>query len=651
MHKARKPLTRINIYIALATRILLLLIIYTLCRIGFYAFNASLFHGMNPQKFIQILLGGVKFDICALFYLNSLYVLLQIIPFTFRYRDRYQRFCKWLFIITNSIGISFNLVDFVYYQFTLKRTTASVFSQFAHEQNKMKLGFTFLIDFWYLPFLFVILIWGLIKLYDLIGVKRAHVRSMYVYGITRFVTMLVIATIIVFGMRGGWRHSTRPITLSNAGEFVDSPDEMSLVLNTPFTIMKTIGIKKLQEKHYFDDQTLAKLYNPIHTPHPDSTFKPLNVVMIIIESLGKESVGELNKDLLGGKYKGYTPFIDSLLENSLAFTNAYANGHKSIDALPSVISSIPSIQEPFVLSAYSGNKVNSLPQVLKDKGYHTSFFHGAPNGSMGFSSYVKLAGVDHYYGKTEYNNDADFDGIWGIWDEPFLQYFAKELNTIKPPFCSTVFTVSSHHPFKVPEQYEGKFPKGPLPVQECFGYTDMALSKFFATAAKMPWFKNTLFVLTADHATITYLPEYQNIQGGFAIPMLIYYPGGNLKAKVDKLAQQIDIMPTVLSMLNYNKPYFAFGNNLMAQGNDNFVVNNNDGNYNFYLRDYVLFNNEDKSTGLYNLKKDRFMKNNLLNTEISVKQEMEIKLKAFIQQYNNRMIADKISITNRDYRD
>lgn len=651
MHKARKPLTRINIYIALATRILLLLIIYTLCRIGFYAFNASLFHGMNPQKFIQILLGGVKFDICALFYLNSLYVLLQIIPFTFRYRDRYQRFCKWLFIITNSIGISFNLVDFVYYQFTLKRTTASVFSQFAHEQNKMKLGFTFLIDFWYLPFLFVILIWGLIKLYDLIGVKRAHVRSMYVYGITRFVTMLVIATIIVFGMRGGWRHSTRPITLSNAGEFVDSPDEMSLVLNTPFTIMKTIGIKKLQEKHYFDDQTLAKLYNPIHTPHPDSTFKPLNVVMIIIESLGKESVGELNKDLLGGKYKGYTPFIDSLLENSLAFTNAYANGHKSIDALPSVISSIPSIQEPFVLSAYSGNKVNSLPQVLKGKGYHTSFFHGAPNGSMGFSSYVKLAGVDHYYGKTEYNNDADFDGIWGIWDEPFLQYFAKELNTIKPPFCSTVFTVSSHHPFKVPEQYEGKFPKGSLPVQECFGYTDMALSKFFATAAKMPWFKNTLFVLTADHATITYLPEYQNIQGGFAIPMLIYYPGGNLKAKVDKLAQQIDIMPTVLSMLNYNKPYFAFGNNLMAQGNDNFVVNNNDGNYNFYLRDYVLFNNEDKSTGLYNLKKDRFMKNNLLNTEISVKQEMEIKLKAFIQQYNNRMIADKLSITNRDYRD
>ena len=639
-----QPLSRLPIYIALATRILLLLITYTLCRIGFYALNADLFHEMNPGKFAQILLGGIKFDISALCYLNSLYVLLQIIPFTFRYRDSYQRFCKWLFMVTNAIGISLNFVDFAYYRFTLKRTTASVFSQFAHEQNKMKLGFSFLIDYWYLPLLFALLIWALIKLYDLIGVKRAQVQNIYLYGTMHLITMLAIATIMVFGMRGGWRHSTRPITLSNAGEFVDTPDEMSLVLNTPFTIMKTIGIKKLQEKHYFGDQALNKLYNPIHNPRPDSTFKSLNIVIILVESLGKESIGGLNKDLLGGKYKGYTPFIDSLLENSLAFTNAYANGRKSIDALPAVMSSIPSIQEPFILSAYSGNRINSLPKVLKEKGYHTSFFHGAPNGSMGFSSYVKLAGVDHYYGKTEYNNDADFDGIWGIWDEPFLQYFAKELNTIKPPFCSTLFTVSSHHPFKVPEQYEGKFPKGPLPVQECFGYTDMALRKFFATAASMPWFNNTLFVLTADHSTITHLPEYQNIPGAFAIPMLIYYPGGHLKAKVDKLAQQIDIMPTVLSILNYDKPYFAFGNDLMTKDDNHFVINNNDGNYNFYLKNYVLFNNEDKSTGLYNLKKDRFMKNNLLNADIPIKQEMETKLKAFIQQYNNRMIADKISI-------
>ena len=637
---------KLNIYIALVARILLLMIVYTLCRLAFYGFNSDLFHNMYTSKFTHILLGGTKFDISALLYLNSLYILLQAIPFTFRYREGYQRFCRWLFIIINTIGILLNFIDFAYYKFTLKRTTASVFAQFADEQNKAKLGFQFLIDYWYLIPLFAITIWGINKLYTCISIKRQAIKNVYVYGFTHLVALLGITALMIIGMRGGWRHSTRPITISNAGEFVDSPDEMSLVLNTPFTIMHTIGRRKLHEKHYFDNQTLKKLYTPIHQPTPTAPFNPLNVVIIIVESLGKENVGGLNKKLDGGKYKGYTPFIDSLIPHSLVFTNAFANGRKSIDALPSIISSIPSIQDPFVLSRYSTNKVSSLPRVLKEKGYHTSFFHGAPNGSMGFSSYVKLAGVDHYYGKTEYNNNVDFDGIWGIWDEPFLQYFARELNTFQSPFYSTLFTVSSHHPFKVPQQYVGKFMKGPLPVQECIGYTDMALRKFFATASKAPWYKNTLFVLTADHSTVTHFAEYQNIQGAFSIPLIIYYPGGNLKGDVAKLAQQIDIMPTVLSLLNYDKPFFAFGNNLMNNNDDNFVVTNNDGNYNFYQKDYVLFNNEDKSSGLYDLKKDPTMKHNMIDEAANqnTRTTIETKLKAFIQQYNNRMIADKLLV-------
>lgn len=642
---ARKPLIKLNIYLALASYLILMLIIYALCRLGFYAFNTSFFPNMYTAKLSRIILGGVKFDIVALAYLNSLFILLQTLPFTFRFRKGYQRFCKRLFIVTNSVGVLLNFVDIPYYQFTLKRTTASAFSQFSNEQNKAKLGISFLLDYWYLVILFALVIWGLTKLYSLISIKKENVHNIFLYGSSRTIIMLLIATLVVFGMRGGWRHSTRPITLSNAGEFVDTPDEMNLVLNTPFTIMKTIGIKTLSEKNYFDKDVLEKIYTPIHYPRASNeAFKPLNVVVLIVESLGKESISELNKDILGPDCKGYTPFLDSLVNNSLAFTRAYANGRKSIDALPSILSSIPSIQEPFVLSPYSGNRVNSLPAELKNKGYHTSFFHGAPNGSMGFSSYVKLVGVDHYYGKTEYNNDRDYDGIWGIWDEPFLQYFAKTLNTFKPPFCSTLFTVSSHHPFAVPEQYKGQFPKGPLPVQECFGYTDMALRKFFQTAQKMPWFNSTVFVLTADHATITYSPQYQNTPGAFAIPLLIYYPGGNLKKRDNQLAQQIDIMPTVLSLLNYDKPFFAFGNNLLEPRPEQFVVNNNDGNYNFYMDDYVLFSNGEKTSGLYNLRLDPLLKKNLLENQALLVQNMETKLKAFIQQYNNRMIQDRLSI-------
>lgn len=634
-----------SIYIALGYRFLLLLVLYTCCRLGFYFSNRSLFSHIAFGDLLYIFLGGIKFDLAALLYINSLYIVLQAIPFPFRYKKIYQTCCKWLFIVSNSIGFLANFIDFVYYKYTLKHTTASVFSQFSNEQNKLKLLGDFLADYWYLVIAFVVFIYIFIQLYQFVTIKKAPRFTWQIY-LTHTIALVLIAGLAVIGMRGGWRHSTRPITMSNAGDFVKSPSDMSLVLNTPFTIMKTLKATDLKPINFYDEQTLDSIYSPIHLPKHKGPFKKLNVVFLIIESLGKEHVGGLNKDLLNGTYKGYTPFIDSLVGQSFTSSHTYANGRKSIDALPSIISGIPSIREPFVLSKYSSNKTTSIAKILNDEGYETAFFHGAPNGSMGFSAYTNLAGIKKYYGKSEYNNDADFDGIWGIWDEPFMQYMAKTINTFKQPFFSAFFSVSSHHPFKVPEKYIGKFPKGPLPVQEPVGYTDMAIRKFFASASKMPWYKNTLFVLCADHATVSYLPEYQTLPGSFSIPILFYYPGGDLKGKTERLIEQTDIMPTVLNYLNYNKPYFAFGFDAMSTNNNNFVVNNNDGSFSFYQGDYLLINDGLKTKGLFNLKTDRLTKNNLVNQLPAIQLTMEKYLKAFIQQYNNRMIKDQLTVNH-----
>lgn len=639
---SRTNIRSTSIYLALIYRLLLLMVMYSLCRLGFYLTNRSLFNHLDFGELTYVFLGGLKFDIAALLYLNSLYIVLQAIPFPFRYRNGYQRFCQWLFVASNSIGILANFIDFAYYKYTLKRTTTSVFSQFSNEQNKLKLTFDFLIDYWYLLIFFILFIYGFIKLYQWIKVQATPKFTWQVY-LAQTLAFILILGFCVIGMRGGWRHSTRPITLSNAGDFVKSPNDMSLVLNTPFTIMKTIQSANLKPVYYYSEQTLDSLYYPIHKPEHKAPFNKLNVVFLIIESLGKEHVGALNKDLLNGQYKGYTPFIDSLAAQSFTSTRTYANGRKSIDALPSIISGIPSIREPFVLSTYSSNKTTSIAKLLGDEGYETAFFHGAPNGSMGFSAYTNLAGIKKYFGKNEYNNDADFDGIWGIWDEPFMQYMAKTINTFKQPFFTAFFSVSSHHPFKVPEKYAGKFPKGPLPVQEPMGYTDMAIGKFFATASKMPWFKNTLFVLCADHATVSYLPEYKTVAGDFSIPILFYYPGGDLKGRTDKMIQQIDIMPTVLNYLNYDKPYFAFGFDAFSPQKNNFVVNNNDGTFSFYLGDYLMMHNGKKALALYDLKNDRLNKTNLVDQRPEIQQNMEKYLRAFIQQYDNRMIKDQLT--------
>jgi phosphoglycerol transferase MdoB-like AlkP superfamily enzyme len=645
LKQEKSKVLQVSIYTALLYRMLLMLLFYTLCRLGFYWYNIELFSEVSAKGLMMILLGGLKFDISALFYINSLFILLQIIPFKFRYGASYQHISKYIFIITNSLGILANLTDFVYYPFTLKRTTASVFSQFSEEQNKASLFFDFIGDFFSVVIIFIFLVAALYFLYQRVRVRRTNIKPLWLYYTQALAMMLLITYFVIVGMRGGTAHSTRPITLSNAGEFVELPKEINLVLNTPFSIMKTMTVKQLQPVNYFnDDARLDSIYNVVKTPEANAVFQPKNVVIIILESWGKENIGFLNKELDGGTYKGFTPFIDSLMEHGTVFTDAYANGRKSIEGLPSIIGSIPGSEEPFVLSYYSGNKINGMGSLLDDKGYHTSFFHGAPNGSMGFSSFVKMAGIKHYFGKSEYNNDDDFDGIWGIWDEEFFQFFADKLQSFPQPFFSTIFSVSSHHPFKVPERYTNKFPKGPLPVQECIAYTDYALRQFFAKASKMPWFNNTLFVITADHATVVHHEEYNNSAGAFAIPLLIYEPGNSQQQTFNQPAQQIDIMPTILGKLNYDQPFIAFGNNLLKAHADNFTVNYIDGYYQIFHDDYLLQFNGEKTIALYNRNTDTMLKNNLAGKLPQIQQKMETMGKAFIQQYNNRLIENKLTI-------
>lgn len=632
-------------YLALAIRLALMLLLYGILRLGFYGFNMAQFPQVSFSELMYMMAGGVKFDIVALLYINILYILLVSFPVPFKYNPLFSKISKWVFVVSNSIGIALNLVDFAYYPFTLKRTTGTVFGQFANEENLGKLFLDFGLEYWYLVFFFVLIVWGLIKLYDLVQVEKPAVFNWKFYSV-QMLLLLTVAFLFVGGVRGGWAHSTRPITLSNAGDYVKSPEEMNIVLNTPFSILKTLKAVSLKEEHFFSDQELNAMYPVVHQPKDSAQFKKLNVVLLILESFGKEHIGFFNKDLDNGTYKGYTPFLDSLIEQSYTFTRSYANGRKSIDALPSVITGIPSIGEPFVLSIYSGNKTTSLAKLLSDEGYETSFFHGAPNGSMGFSAYMQLAGIKHYYGKNEYNNDADFDGIWGIWDEPFMQYMAKQMDQMKEPFFSSFFSLSSHHPFKVPEKYAGKFPKGTLPLHEPLGYADHALKEFFQTASKSPWYNNTLFVICADHASMSHFKEYNTMPNSFAIPIVFYYPGGELKGVSDKLVQQIDIMPTVLNYLQYDKPYFSFGFDAFAPDRNNFVVSNIGNIYNFFMGDYFMTYGDKEVKSVYNLKADKFLEHDLKGKDPQVQDSLMKHLESFMQQYNNRMIHNKLVAEN-----
>jgi phosphoglycerol transferase MdoB-like AlkP superfamily enzyme len=633
-----------NLFVVLAYRILLVMFLFSLCRIGFFLFNFKMFPGVTFSQFINILKGGLVFDISAVVYINMLFILLEIVPIELRYNRVYESVVKYIYFITNGIALAMNGMDFVYYKFVDKRATADVFQTFENETNLVKLFFRFLYDYWPAT-LFTIFLWFLmVWLYNKVKIKKPENVNKVAYWAVNILIIPLVIALVIGAARGGYKHSTRPITISNATRYVETPRDVAIVLNTPFSILRTFDKKPLINYKFFDDDELKALYNPHYVPDNNKPFQYNNVVVIILESFAREYIGSLNPELEGGKYEGYTPFIDSLIKVSLTFDVSLANGKKSIDAIPSVLSSVPSLETPYIISHYANNQINGLPGLLKEKGYYSAFFHGAPNGSMGFDSFTKMAGFDDYFGLDQYPNKADFDGMWGVWDEPFFKFFAEKLNTFKQPFMAAIFSVSSHHPFKVPEKYKGKFKKGPAPILEVIGYSDFALKEMFHEMSLMPWFNNTLFVLTADHTNESVHKEFQNNFGAYCVPIIFYKPGSDLKGMKHRIAQQIDIMPTILNYLNYDKEYIAFGNNLLDDSYESFAFNTNGTTYNLYMKDHILEMVDNKPVGFFNFKTDHFLENNLLGKEQDLEKQMEDKQKAIIQTYNSRLIENNMVV-------
>ena len=636
-----------SVFQLLIYRIALLFLLFSVQRLGFYFFNQQLFDKVTVASMAYMMYGGIQFDLTAILYFNLIFIVLLLIPFSFRTHIVYQKVLTWFFVVTNCLALVMNSADIIYYRFALRRTTFGVLKEFENESGHLlKMMSQFVFTYWYVSLFLVILVAIFIWLVKRVQVSQYLTNNKVSFFVVNTLILCFVVACSIVGIRGGIGKHVRPITLSNASKYVENVDERAIVLNTPFSFFRSMEAKGFDRLNFYNSrEELEQVYSPIHIPSDSAKFSALNVVVIIWESFGKEYTGFYNKHLMGGDYKGYTPFMDSLLTQSKVFYYSYANGRKSIDAMPSVLASIPSLQEPFVLSHYSGNKVKGLPLLLKEKGYYSAFFHGAPNGSMGFDAFAKQAGFDDYYGKDEYANNEDFDGTWGIWDEEFLSFFAEEMDGFKEPFLSTVFTVSSHDPFRLPERYEGKFPEGPLPIMHSIGYTDYCMKEFFKKVSKLSWYDNTLFVITADHASTSHDPTYNNMVGGFSIPVFFYRPNSGNEAFVDSsLIQQIDVMPSVLGYLGYDSPYLCFGHDVFDTSKDNFVINFRDGVYQFFEDDYLIQFDGKRVVGVYLFKEDYLMTHNLKNQFKEIELRAVIKIKAFMQQYNNRMIDNRLIV-------
>ena len=613
--------------------VIIAFIVFTLCRAIFYFSNINAFTGINYTHLLFLFFSGLRFDASSISLILVLFSIVFWIPLKNSFTKTHRIIIVILFIVPLVIGVLFNLIDVVYFKFIGKRTTADIILMKGVGAELKHLIPQFIRDYWIMFVLFFTLVTSI----SYIAIKRVILLKdiSETPRILNFGLLLLFAGVHVLAFRGGIQ--PRPLKIISAGLYTQS-QYVPIVINTPFSFYTTfLNTEQLEEKSFMEFDDTKKWFNPIKVIEPISISKNKpNVFIIVLESFSTEYVGFFNNG------KGVTPFFDSLCTKSIVCANFYNNSKKSIEGIPTILSGIPTLMEaPYVSSIYAQNRIKGIGNYLKELNYETAFFHGGTNGTMGLNATSQMLGFNKYYGRTEYNNNKEYDGHWGIWDMPFFNYTVKEVSKLKAPFCATLFSLSSHHPFELPKEYNYLKIKDAAPITNCIKYTDLALKQFFTEARKQNWFKNTVFIITADHTGPSVDPVYANLIGIYKTPMIIYSEGFVPK-KIKKITQQIDILPTVLAITGYSDTVYNMGFSVFDTINSGYAFSYLSGTYQLVENDFAIQYNNDSISNVLRVYPDS-MKISLNDTLgfYTKKPFLTKRLQSIIQRYNSDLINNK----------
>jgi phosphoglycerol transferase MdoB-like AlkP superfamily enzyme len=629
----------INHLVALFKRLFYLLLAFSMLRLFFFLFNLDSFVPGSFHNIFKAFLFGIRFDFIVIFYLNLPFILMHFIPGNFKNKIIYQQVLRYLFVIVNIILLSANLIDVEYFKFSNRRSGMELVKMLAESSDTISLLPHYITAYWHITFIWLLTAWALWKFFPKVHPLKMNIKLKPAFS----VILQIASTIIILGVffvtsRGT---ETKPVRINTAHKYV-SPRYIPLLFNTPFVMLNTISQKDQIDADYFDLKHSQKIYSPVRLYGEKGTFKSQNVIIIILESFSKEFIGALNP-----AQKGYTPFLDSLINESLVFDNAFANANRSLDALPAIVASLPPLNpSTFITSIYSTNELEGIASILKDKGYHTSFFHGGQNGTMGFDYFCKSAGIEEYYGENEYPGKGDRDGTWGVFDEEFLQFFAGKLDQFESPFLSIIFTLSSHEPYPIPKKYKNRFNRSKEKILNSIAYTDYSLKRFFETASASDWFRNTLFIICADHTTYPVERQFGTHIGRYKIPVIYYHPGDtSIRGVRHDITQQIDIFPSVMDYLNYNNKFIAFGYSVFSEKKPKFWFCHSRGSYYIDDSSYFLIFDGMNSIELYDYKNDSLLQKNIITEKPQTAGYLEKNLKAVLQNFQYRLEKNLLTDT------
>ncbi len=627
-----------------------LLVIYSLIRAGFLIYNYNRLGQFSVSEIFSSFLIGLRFDISSIFYINIFPLVLLNLPGKIFRNKYYEGTIFTLLVVINLIMIIISFSDFGYYNITERRLSYELYFMISDIITILPgLIVTHYIITIVILFTAVIVIWLSNKFIKSFYVSHPR-KSTFIRELL-FLIVLILSSVIA--IRGGLQ--LKPIRQANA--FQNENLELGyLALNTPYTVIRSYfqdNIKAVNNLDYNDalttvremistdkDQFIDDEFPFLRITESDSGINKMNVVIFIMESWSANFCGSIT-----GK-KSFTPFFDSLSEHSILFTNFYANGQRSIEGVPSITASIPSLFDISIIGSRAElNNIKGLGSILKEAGYTTSFHHGAKSGSMGFDGFTKLAGFDNYFAKEDmsYYDDDDTDGMWGICDEPFFIESAKNIDRFNKSFCSIIFSLSSHDPFRIPDKRKSLFEKysGETDLERSIRYSDFSLQKFFEYIKTKSWYDNTIFLITADH---TLFNNRKDFKSTFHIPLLIFNPKNSAGTKYENVASQMDMLPSLINILNITTKHSSMGKSI-SDKKERFVVFRFQNEYTILTDEFRLANDLEKAPRLYY--SDGSSDADLSKDMPETATDLNKKLLAYLQIVSDCVAQNKIYISNK----
>lgn len=650
---------RCGYYRATVYQLAVSLIALWLTRFLFYAYNVSDLSGIEFDQWPLMLWGGLRFDLCAVVYFNALFVLMRFLPFGFVRARWWIVSSNVVYAITNALMLALNIAEVPLFGFVGSRMRwESLLAAFG-DSNMVNILISYFGDYWWAFVgggLYIAFVIWLAFRPEIISPKPIFKNRLKLWAYR--IAMLLIAALFSVCAICSSLLNGRLMSIGDVAWYVKSPVGVDVVLNTPFTVVRSIGKQcQIQPMRFFSDEALAAVRRPFTVFTETDTIagvkkqKDKNVVIIVLESgaqLWLDALNIVNDD----EPRGLMPFLDSIATRSLVCRHVMATGVASIGGITSIFGGFPAF-EPFryPVSLYNTNILDAPVNLLKSLGYSSKAYFGGKPGSFNIDQMLRISGFDEVVTFAEYGNRRDYDGKWGIFDHAMGGYAASDLASLPQPFVAGWFTISTHAPFVVPTDWQADgYKSATKTVQQTVEYTDRSLRHFFDIAKRQNWFENTLFVITADHGcrdlkgTKYASPYIKN-----HIPFIVYAPDGSIKPGEVKngVMSQIDIAPSLMHIVGYDKPFISVGTDIFDAARPHYGLSKI-GGHRFMITGlkYVVMADSDLDwvLAVYDAVSDQELRQKLVDYDSDEVDGMLMWARALMQDYTCRMVYNRLSV-------